>query len=144
MNISIIEIYYKMEYTEYSKKVEPTLKICSTSENKPKSLNKQYCKNHLFPSYKAFSVIINDKFLENIPLLRRQQMWFMHDSAPAHFLMIVRRHLINCFQEKLIGGVKLHSHLIRFKSVRLSFMRTFEEHDICTPHQIFGLTDTEN
>jgi len=33
------------------------LTVCSTRENKPKSLNKQYSKNHLFPSYKAFSTI---------------------------------------------------------------------------------------
>jgi hypothetical protein len=41
--------------------------------------------------------------LEEIPLLQRQRMWFMHDGAPPHFLHIVRRHLTQAFNVQWIG-----------------------------------------
>ena len=31
--------------------------------------------------------------LEDVPLRQRQQMWFMHDGAPAHFHLSVRLYL---------------------------------------------------
>jgi len=73
---------------------------------------------------------MNNKLLEDILLLRRQQIWFMHDNDSAHFLIIVR-HLTNCFQEKWIGRsgpIAWLPHRIKF--VRLIFMRTFKKHDI--------------
>ena len=41
--------------------------------------------------------------LEDVPLGQRQQMWFMHDSAPAHFHLIVRRYLNRWYGERWIG-----------------------------------------
>ncbi|EZA55214.1 hypothetical protein X777_05218, partial [Ooceraea biroi] len=40
--------------------------------------------------------------LEEIPLLQRQRMCFMHDAS-SHFLHIVRQHLIQVFNEQWIG-----------------------------------------
>ena len=41
--------------------------------------------------------------LDDIPLLTRQRMWLMHDGAPAHFLLEVRRHLNEQFGDRWIG-----------------------------------------
>lgn len=41
--------------------------------------------------------------LENLPLLLRAQMWFMHDGAPPHFSIIARDHLNNAYQNRWIG-----------------------------------------
>jgi len=41
--------------------------------------------------------------LGDILLQHRQRIWFMHVDTPAHFLVNVRRHLTNRFQERWIG-----------------------------------------
>jgi Transposase. len=43
------------------------------------------------------------EFLEDIPLNQRQQMWFQHDGAPAHFSMAVREHLHQTFPHRWVG-----------------------------------------
>ena len=57
----------------------------------------------------------------------------MHDSAFAHFLVNVRRHLTNRFQERWIGhdgSVVWLPRSLGFKFVGLLSMRTLEEHGI--------------
>lgn len=41
--------------------------------------------------------------LDDIPLRLRQQMWFQHDGAPAHFSVDVREHLHRTFDQRWIG-----------------------------------------
>lgn len=41
--------------------------------------------------------------LDDVPLQLRQNMWFMHDGAPAHFSVNVREHLNDSFQNQWIG-----------------------------------------
>lgn len=41
--------------------------------------------------------------LEEIPLHLRQNLWFMHDGAPAHFSINVRRHLDTVYPNRWIG-----------------------------------------
>jgi hypothetical protein len=41
--------------------------------------------------------------LEDVPLLTRQNMWYLHDGAPAHFAREVRTWLDQNFPEKWIG-----------------------------------------
>lgn len=41
--------------------------------------------------------------LDDIPLDQRQQMWFQHDGAPAHFSIPVREHLHQTFPHRWIG-----------------------------------------
>lgn len=41
--------------------------------------------------------------LEDLPLLLRQDMWFMHDGAPPHFTLAVRRHLHEEYPDRWIG-----------------------------------------
>ena len=40
------------------------------------------------------------QILENLPLLLRAQMWFMHDGAPPHFSIIARDHLNNAYRNR--------------------------------------------
>lgn len=41
--------------------------------------------------------------LEHVPLQLRQQLWFMHDGAPAHFSRLAREHLNRTYQNRWIG-----------------------------------------
>lgn len=41
--------------------------------------------------------------LDDIPLNQRQQMWFQHDGAPAHFSIVVREHLHGTFGRRWVG-----------------------------------------
>ncbi|EZA47402.1 hypothetical protein X777_16327, partial [Ooceraea biroi] len=41
--------------------------------------------------------------LDDVSLQQRQRMWFMHDGAPAHFLLSVRRYLNRRYGERWIG-----------------------------------------
>lgn len=41
--------------------------------------------------------------LDNVPLATRQNMWFMHDGAPAHFSRNVRDHLDIIYPNRWIG-----------------------------------------
>lgn len=43
------------------------------------------------------------ELLEDVPLNVRRNMWFLHDGAPAHFSHLVREHLNNIFENKVIG-----------------------------------------
>lgn len=42
-------------------------------------------------------------FLEDVPLDIRENMWYQHDGAPAHFAINVRAHLDATFGRKWIG-----------------------------------------
>lgn len=41
--------------------------------------------------------------LEDVPLEQRQNLWYMHDGAPAHFAAAVRRHLTRRYGQRWIG-----------------------------------------
>lgn len=41
--------------------------------------------------------------LEDLPLLLRQNMWFMHDGAPPHFSLAVRQYLSTRYPNRWIG-----------------------------------------
>lgn len=41
--------------------------------------------------------------LEDVPLAVRNEMWFMHDGAPAHFSLMARQHLDEAFENRWIG-----------------------------------------
>jgi len=41
--------------------------------------------------------------LEDVPLAIRNQMWYMHDGAPAHFSVMVRNYLQTVFPNRCIG-----------------------------------------
>lgn len=41
--------------------------------------------------------------LEDVPLYLRQQHWFMHDGAPAHFSILAREYLNTTYQNRWIG-----------------------------------------
>lgn len=43
------------------------------------------------------------QMLEDLPLLLRAQMWFMHDGAPPHFSITARDHLNNAYRNRWIG-----------------------------------------
>ena len=53
----------------------------------------------------SFLFLQNDlpNLLEDVPLRQHQQMWFMHDDAPAHFHPSVRRSLNRRYGEWWIG-----------------------------------------
>lgn len=44
-----------------------------------------------------------NNLLDDVPIDRRMQMWYMHDGAPPHFNRIVRQHLTNVFGPRWIG-----------------------------------------
>lgn len=54
-------------------------------------------------TYRQFLEETLPQLLENIPLQTRQNMWFMHDGAPAHFSLTVREHLNATFGQQWIG-----------------------------------------
>lgn len=41
--------------------------------------------------------------LEEVPILIRNRMWFMHDGAPAHFSVTAREYLNHAFNNRWIG-----------------------------------------
>lgn len=41
--------------------------------------------------------------LEDVPLLTRQNLWFMHDGAPPHYSLAVREYLNNVYRNQWIG-----------------------------------------
>lgn len=41
--------------------------------------------------------------LEDVPILMRNRMWFMHDGAPAHFSVLAREYLNQNFNNRWIG-----------------------------------------
>lgn len=41
--------------------------------------------------------------LEDLPLILRNEMWYMHDGAPAHFSILAREYLNEVYQNKWIG-----------------------------------------
>lgn len=54
-------------------------------------------------SYRHFLQYELPLLLEDLPLLLRNQMWFMHDGAPAHFSILAREYLNEVYQNKWIG-----------------------------------------
>lgn len=42
-------------------------------------------------------------FLENVPLIIRQNMYFLHDGAPAHFSRVARDRLNRNYDQRWIG-----------------------------------------
>lgn len=55
------------------------------------------------PVYLVFLRDILPELLENVPLHIRQDMWFQHDGAPAHFGNAVRDHLNVTFERRWVG-----------------------------------------
>lgn len=66
-----------------------------------------YCFLYLFrlSGVEYLNFLENDlpNLLEDVPLLQRQNMYFLHDGAPAHFAIDVRIHLNNHFGQRWIG-----------------------------------------
>lgn len=54
-------------------------------------------------SYYHFITNVLPELLEDLPLMLRRRMWFMHDGAPPHFALIVREFLNNRFANRWIG-----------------------------------------
>jgi hypothetical protein len=54
-------------------------------------------------SYLNFTVNTLPELLEDVPLGRRAQMWFIHDGALFHFTITVREHLQNTYPERWVG-----------------------------------------
>lgn len=54
-------------------------------------------------SYRDFLQHDLPTLLEDVPLFLRQEMWFMHDGAPAHFSILAREHLNAVYQNHWIG-----------------------------------------
>lgn len=55
------------------------------------------------PRYLTFLQEVLVELCEDLPLAIRQQMWYQHDGAPAHFSLAVREHLHQTFGERWIG-----------------------------------------
>jgi hypothetical protein len=53
--------------------------------------------------YRYFLLHVLPNLLEDVPLAVRAQMWYMHDSAPAHFSRAVRDVLNNTYHDQWIG-----------------------------------------
>lgn len=54
-------------------------------------------------SYRNFLETELPILLEDVSLLLRNQMWFMHDGAPAHFSVLAREYLNQVYPNKWIG-----------------------------------------
>lgn len=54
-------------------------------------------------SYRRFLEDNLPILLEDVPLLLRQQIWFMHDGAPAHFSILARQFLNQTFNNRWMG-----------------------------------------
>lgn len=72
---------------------------------------------HIFPGnlnanvYHQFLNDVFNQFIEDIPLRRRQRLWFMHDGAPPHYGRQPRQWLGHHFPNRWIGrGVDAPIH----------------------------------
>lgn len=54
-------------------------------------------------SYRHFLQHELPLLLEDLPLFLRNQMWYMHDGAPAHFSILAREYLNEVYENKWIG-----------------------------------------
>lgn len=54
-------------------------------------------------TYHAFLSEVLPELLETVPLALRQEMWYQHDGAPAHFDRNVRHFLHDVFRNRFIG-----------------------------------------
>lgn len=54
-------------------------------------------------SYRHFLENNLPLLLEDIPLMLRREMWFMHDGAPAHFSVLAREYLDENYENRWIG-----------------------------------------
>ena len=54
-------------------------------------------------NYLIFLQEILPTLLEDLPLLLRQNMWFIHDGAPPHFSVPVRQYLTTIYPNQWIG-----------------------------------------
>jgi hypothetical protein len=74
--------------------------------------------------------------LEDVPLGRRAQMWFMHDSAPPHFTIAVSEHLHSIYLEQWVG----HSGITAWPLHSSGFflVGTFEKSGVCCCSQWCG------
>lgn len=57
------------------------------------------------PTYLVFLRDILPELMEDVPLLVRENMWFQHDGAPAHYGNIVRDYLNLTFPNSWIGRI---------------------------------------
>lgn len=53
--------------------------------------------------YRHFLEFTLPELLENVPLVVRRAMWFMHDGAPPHFSIVARQFLDATYGENWIG-----------------------------------------
>lgn len=53
--------------------------------------------------YRNFLEHTLPEFLEDVPLATRNEMWFMHDGAPAHFSIVARHFLTTTYGDRWIG-----------------------------------------
>jgi Transposase. len=54
-------------------------------------------------TYRQFLAETLPGLLEDVLLATRNDMWFMHDGAPAHFSLAARQHLNDTFAQRWIG-----------------------------------------
>lgn len=54
-------------------------------------------------SYRLFLQNELPLLLEDLPLLLRNQMWYMHDGAPSHFSILAREYLNEVYENRWIG-----------------------------------------
>lgn len=57
--------------------------------------------------YRNFVKSTLSQFLGDVPLATRTAMWFMHDGAPPHLILVVRNFLPATYQDHWIcrGGI---------------------------------------
>ncbi|XP_023313209.1 uncharacterized protein LOC111693200 [Anoplophora glabripennis] len=53
--------------------------------------------------YRQFLEEVLPELLEDVPLQVRENMYFMHDGAPAHFSLVARQYLDDEYQDRWIG-----------------------------------------
>lgn len=86
-------------------------------------LNRKTIHNNYSPVYKAFLQNKLADFLDDVPLIFRQELHFMHDDAAAHFSLLVCKHLDEMFPGKWIDRGGSITWLTRFKPIELLSMR---------------------
>lgn len=55
------------------------------------------------PTYLVFLRDILPELMEEVPLVVRENMWYQHDGAPAHYGTVVRNYLNRTFPNRWIG-----------------------------------------
>lgn len=53
--------------------------------------------------YRQFIEYVLPDLLEDIPIIQRRRIWFMHDGAPPHFSIVARQYLNQNYADRWIG-----------------------------------------